>query len=182
MINVQEPYLAVYGNPKLLSFCFAGVDSNSLWSTYEEQNLIIAELWQEIQSALRVLISRRQWGRPVHLCHQLCGSWLAPGESPCPLTACPTTKPLSSLLRESLFVGDAGKRSFLYDGKISYWGQIYRKCIVALRDWTRESGKTWRVQSFCINCRSLVCLGLDCLNQLLCWDDRKVIFAPILPC
>lgn len=51
MVKAQEPwatqvkpYLAAYGNPELLSLCFVGVDSNSLWSTYEEQNLIIAEL------------------------------------------------------------------------------------------------------------------------------------------
>lgn len=51
MIKAQEPwatqvkpYLAAYGNPKVLSFCFAGVDSNPLWSTYEEQKQIIAEL------------------------------------------------------------------------------------------------------------------------------------------
>lgn len=39
-----KPYLAAYGRPKILSFCFAGIDSNSLWSMYEEQNLTIAEL------------------------------------------------------------------------------------------------------------------------------------------
>lgn len=51
MVKAQEPratqvkpYLAACGNPKLLSFFFAGVDSNSLWSTYEEQDLLIAEL------------------------------------------------------------------------------------------------------------------------------------------
>lgn len=51
MVKAQEPWatqvkphLAAYGSPNLLSFCFAGVDSNSLWSTYEERDLLRADL------------------------------------------------------------------------------------------------------------------------------------------
>lgn len=149
MVKAQEPwatqvkpYLAAYGNPELLSLCFVGVDSNSLWSTYEEQNLIIAELWQE--TIISVSANRHEAVGQVSASvssalWEQAGPW-----QKSPATHCLHSHQTTVIVAEGSFCGgNAGKWSFLYVEKINYWDQIYRKmyyCSMRLDKTVRKNG------------------------------------------
>lgn len=147
MIKAQEPwatqvkpYLAAYGNPKLLFLFWWS------WFKFSVVHIWRAELdnsWvvRGNTTSFAVLVGTGQWGRQCIRVTSPMEHW--PLVNIPSLTACTATKPLPSLLWD-LCGGDAGKWSFLYVEKISYWDQVYsRMYYCSMRPSKSQEKRGW---------------------------------------